>query len=137
MIDSTTVRAHQHAVCIRHGETEDLGRSCGGLTTKIHAVVDGNGLPIKLSLGPGHYHDSLSAIDLLNDLPEGGMLLADKAHDANRCQVLLFCGLGQFRLFQLCLMGGTTRLRMPLSSDLVRSSLLSPVARLQVSGFPQ
>ena len=52
MIDSTIVRAHQHATCIKHGAAEDLGRSRGGLTTKTHAVVDGNGLPIKLALAP-------------------------------------------------------------------------------------
>ena len=27
-----------------------MGRSRGGLTTKIHAVVDGNGLPVRLGL---------------------------------------------------------------------------------------
>ncbi len=30
-----------------------MGRSRGGLTTKIHAVVDAKGLPIRLGLTPG------------------------------------------------------------------------------------
>ena len=89
MIDSTIVRAHQHATCVKHGASEDLGRSRGGLTTKIHAVVDANGLPIKLALAPGHQHDSLSAADLLDDVREGGMLLADKAYDADAIRSLV------------------------------------------------
>jgi hypothetical protein len=30
-----------------------MGRSRGGLTTKIHAMVDANGLPIGLALSEG------------------------------------------------------------------------------------
>ena len=45
MIDSTIVRAHQHASCAQNSANEGFGRSRGGLTTKIHAVVDQNGLP--------------------------------------------------------------------------------------------
>ena len=51
MIDSTIVRAHQHGTCIRRGADEDFGCSRGGLTTKIHAVVDANGLPLRISSG--------------------------------------------------------------------------------------
>lgn len=82
MIDSTVVRAHQHATCIKHGATEELGRSRGGLTTKIHAVVDANGLPLHVALTGGQQHDGLGARALLEGLPSGGMLLADKAYDA-------------------------------------------------------
>jgi len=42
MIDSTIVRAHQHASCTQNSAIEGFGRSRGGLTTKIHAVVDAN-----------------------------------------------------------------------------------------------
>jgi len=94
MVDSTIVRAHQHATCIKHGADEGLGRSRGGLTTKIHAVVDANGLPIKLALSPGHQHDSLSAAELLSDLPDGGMLLADKAYDSDAIRSLVAAGGG-------------------------------------------
>jgi transposase len=82
MIDSTVVRAHQHATCIKHGAAEDLGRSRGGLTTRIHAVVDAKGLPFNVTLTGGQQHDSLSARALLAGLPTRGMLLADKAYDA-------------------------------------------------------
>ena len=34
-----------------------MGRSRGGLTTKIHAVVDAEGMPIALKLTAGQAHD--------------------------------------------------------------------------------
>ena len=42
-----------------------MGRSRGGLTTKLHALVDANGLPIALTLTPGQAHDGRSAEDML------------------------------------------------------------------------
>ena len=59
-----------------------MGRSRGGLTTKIHAVTDKNGLPIRLSISEGQAHDITAAKDLLSDLSEGQIVLADKAYDA-------------------------------------------------------
>ena len=61
-----------------------MGRSRGGLTTKIHAVVDGEGLPIRLILTAGQTHDCTVTEDLLQGLPDGAMLLADKAYDTDR-----------------------------------------------------
>ena len=42
MIDSTIVRAHQHSAGAqkKDGEDQAIGRSKGGLSTKIHAMVD-------------------------------------------------------------------------------------------------
>lgn len=47
MIDATIVRAHQHSAGAqeRSPAQEDIGRSSGGLSTKIHAVVDALGNP--------------------------------------------------------------------------------------------
>ena len=60
-----------------------MGRSRGGLTTKIHTVVDANGLPLRFALSPGPAHDSTLAGPLLADhLPADGFVLADKAYDA-------------------------------------------------------
>ena len=42
-----------------------MGRSRGGLTTKIHALVDACGLPILLKLTEGQAHDGRSAEDML------------------------------------------------------------------------
>ena len=43
MIDTSIVRVHQHAACIARNRSQSMGRSRGGLTSKIHAVVDTNG----------------------------------------------------------------------------------------------
>jgi transposase len=84
MIDGTSVRVHHLAETLRADHQDRcLGRSRGGLTTKIHAVTDGNGLPIKIAIKPGHAHDLTAASELLDDLPAGAMLLADKADDAD------------------------------------------------------
>jgi transposase len=45
MIDSTSVRAHQQAATAKGGSRSLSRSSRGGLTTKIHAVVDRQGLP--------------------------------------------------------------------------------------------
>ncbi len=47
MIDATIVRAHQHSAGAAYSsaEQENIGRSKGGLTTKIHGVVDALGNP--------------------------------------------------------------------------------------------
>ena len=66
-----------------------MGRSRGGLTTKIHAVVDAKGLPIRLGLTPGQAYDGEAAMDLLNALPEDAMVLADKAYDANAIREMI------------------------------------------------
>ena len=60
-----------------------MGRSRGGLTTKIHALVDANGLPVALKLTEGQAHDGRSAADMLGSLGPGHILLADRAYDSN------------------------------------------------------
>jgi transposase len=60
-----------------------MGRSRGGLTTKIHAVVDANGLPINLKLTAGQAHDGRSADGMLASLESGNVLLADRAYDSD------------------------------------------------------
>lgn len=60
-----------------------MGRSRGGLTTKIHAVVDAHGLPVRLSLTPGQVHDNQVVPDLLSQLQPNSMVLADRAYDAD------------------------------------------------------
>ena len=60
-----------------------MGRSRGGLTTKIHALVDANGNPIALKLTEGQAADGKSASDMLNDMGAGQTLLADRAYDSD------------------------------------------------------
>ncbi|MCW8123339.1 MULTISPECIES: IS5-like element IS1650 family transposase [Streptomyces] len=60
-VDSTTVRAHQHAAgAPKKGQDwpgEALGRSRGGLTTKIHLACDGEGRPLAFTLTAGNVND--------------------------------------------------------------------------------
>lgn len=66
-----------------------MGRSRGGLTTKIHAVVDRNGLPVRLALTPGQDHDNALATDLLANLKPCSLVLADRAYDADAIRKLV------------------------------------------------
>ncbi|NEQ72021.1 MAG: hypothetical protein F6K23_02385 [Okeania sp. SIO2C9] len=47
MIDATIVRAHQHSAGAKDSsaQQEDIGLSIGGLSSKIHGVVDALGNP--------------------------------------------------------------------------------------------
>jgi transposase len=81
MIDTSVVRVHQHGACIADNNHQDMGRSRGGLTSKIHAVVDTNGLPVHLALTPGEAHDNRVCSVLLSALLT--MLLADRGYDAD------------------------------------------------------
>jgi len=89
MLDMSVVRVHQHASCIKKRESNCTGRSRGGLTTNIHAVVDAKGLPLRLALSAGQDHDSLLARDLLTELRYNGMLLADRAYDSDATRELV------------------------------------------------
>ncbi|MCF3124022.1 IS5 family transposase [Streptomyces arenae] len=72
-VDSTINRAHQHAAgarkkgpqtghelvdSARSRASQALGRSRGGLTTKVHLVVDGRGFPLSIVLTPGNVNDA-------------------------------------------------------------------------------
>ena len=61
-----------------------MGRSRGGLTTKIHALVDANGLPVAFKLTQGQAHDGRSGADMVEGLANGQILLADRAYDSDK-----------------------------------------------------
>ena len=76
---------------------EALGRSRGGLSTKIHLAVDGHGRPLSVLLSGGQAGDNPHLLPVLDAIavpgPGGGrprkrpgLLLADKgyAHDSTR-----------------------------------------------------
>ncbi|MGB3627209.1 MAG: IS5 family transposase [Henriciella sp.] len=84
MIDSTIVRAHQHAAGGKGGiHRNGVGRSRGGLTTKIHARTSADGLPVGLHLTPGQAADVTAYDDLMaEDAPDPAAMLADKGYDS-------------------------------------------------------
>jgi transposase len=88
MIDTSIVRVHQHGACIAGDNQQHMGRSRGGLTTKIHAVVDTNGLPVQIGLTPGATHDNQLCSALLSELRPQTMLLADRGYDVDWIRVI-------------------------------------------------
>ena len=60
-----------------------MGRSRGGLTSKVHAVVNANGLRVRLGLTTGEAHDYRLCPALLAGLRPRTMVLADRGYDAD------------------------------------------------------
>jgi transposase len=83
MIDTSIVRVHQHGAGIVDNNHQDMGCSRGGLTSKIHAVVDTNGMPVHPALTLGEAHDYRLCSVLLSALLPQAMLLADRGNDAD------------------------------------------------------
>lgn len=68
--------------CKRGQEKQALGRSRGGFSTKIHAVCDSHGNPLRFILTGGNCSDYDCCLELL----KGGRakaVLADKGYDAD------------------------------------------------------
>jgi transposase len=59
-----------------------LGRSRGGLTTKIHLLADERGLPVDFIVTAGQVNDCTQAIALLGER-KTGYVLADKGYDSD------------------------------------------------------
>ena len=85
MIDATIVRAHQHSAGARKKTivNQAIGRSRGGLTTKIHMVVDALGNPLAFSLTGGQVHDITQAETLTAKI-QTEALLADKGDNSDK-----------------------------------------------------
>lgn len=60
-----------------------MGQSRGGLTTKIHALVDAEGRPVQIELTAGQAGDAPTATKLLETVAAGATVLADKAYDTD------------------------------------------------------
>lgn len=79
-IDYSVVRAHQHPAGARKKrgcagdiealalDGEGLGRSRGGLSTKIHLAVDGRGLPMRFLITAGQAGDNPQLLPLLDGI---------------------------------------------------------------------
>jgi transposase len=85
LLDSTIIRAHQHAAGAEgsSAEAEALGRSRGGFSTKIHVACDGLGKPVKIILTPGQDHDVTQGPALIANV-DADQVIADKGYDSDR-----------------------------------------------------
>lgn len=68
----------------RGAEAQAIGRSRGGRTTKVHAVVDAAGRLIGFDLSPGQRGDIRPAEALLEPLPVATALFGDTAYDSDQ-----------------------------------------------------
>ena len=90
MADGTYVKLQKSAAgARRNGLTPNqsrivqmIGRSRGGLTTKVFAVVDADGRPICIILAPGNRQEGPMLLDAIEGI-DAGEFLGDKAFDSN------------------------------------------------------
>jgi transposase len=77
-VPTSTAPAHP-----KKDEDQAIGRSRGGLSTKIHALVGALGRPLAFLLTPGQAHDLVGADALLPHIT-ADLLIADRAFDADK-----------------------------------------------------
>jgi transposase len=97
-IDATFLKVHQHGANPAGGQAQHaIGRTKGGINTKLHAVVDGRGRALALVLTAGQAHELQAAPQLLARL-RNVIIVGDKAYDsdglaaqlrAQRCKVCI------------------------------------------------
>jgi transposase len=92
MIDATYLKAHRTASSLRAkkggagGDDQRgrlIGRAKGGMNTKLHAVTNAKGRPLKFFMTAGQISDYTGAADLLDNLPAAELIIADRGHDAD------------------------------------------------------
>ena len=81
-IDGSYIKAHQHSAGAASKQQQAIGLSRGGNTSKIHLAVDSYGLPIEFIITGGEVHDSKAANELIELLPQGDFVVADKGYDS-------------------------------------------------------
>lgn len=73
----------------RGAHVQAIGISRGGRNTKLHALTDCEGRPLRFLLTGGNVADCRAADVLLDDLPPRTIVLADKAYDSNAIRDLI------------------------------------------------
>lgn len=85
MIDATYLKAHRTASSLRlkkWARTSDWANQ-GGMNTKLHAVTDVSGRPIRFFMTAGQVSDYTGAKALLSSLPAADWMIADRGYDTN------------------------------------------------------
>lgn len=82
-LDCSHIKLHQHGANPQGGQSaQAMGRTKGGLNTKLSAVVDARGRAVAVSLAPGQQHDQHAVAPLLPSV-RGRRVVADKGFDAD------------------------------------------------------
>jgi transposase len=88
-IDGSYIKAHQHSAGAAGKESQAIGKSRAGNTSKIHLAVDSCGLPIEFLITGGETHDSKAAGELIALLPAADAVVADKGYDSEAIRELI------------------------------------------------
>ncbi|WP_170583203.1 IS5 family transposase [Ruegeria arenilitoris] len=86
MIDATYLKAHRTATSMaakKGGGGRLIGRTKGGMNTKLHAICDSKGRPLNLFVTAGQVSDYIGARALLSSIPNVDWLLGDRGYDAD------------------------------------------------------
>lgn len=67
----------------KEGRGRLIGRTKGGMNTKLHAICDSLGRPINFFVTAGQVSDYIGAQALLSSLPKVDWLLGDRGYDAD------------------------------------------------------
>jgi transposase len=110
-LDATYIKVHQDAHGARRAlGPQAMGRTKGGITTKLHALVDGTGRAVALRLTDGPCADVTMAPALTESLSYG-IICADKAYDSAALRTTLE------RLQNLCVIPGRSNRLNPVVYD--------------------
>lgn len=83
-LDASHVKVHQDASNPAGGQqNQAMGRTKGGLNTKVNAWVDGHGRAVSLSLAPGQHADVCVAQTAARPPLRGTITVADKGYDSD------------------------------------------------------
>ena len=92
--------ANHRNLAVEEPDGHAVGRSRGGLSSKVHAAVDGNGMPLAIVLTGGQRNDGAMLVEVLDDIrvprlgpgrprtrPEA--VVADKAYSSGKTRKML------------------------------------------------
>jgi len=86
MIDATYLKAHRTATSMaakKGGRGRLIGRTKGGMKTKLHAICNSQGRPLNLFVTAGQVSDYIGARALVSSLPTVEWQLGDRGYDAD------------------------------------------------------
>lgn len=102
-----------------------IGRTKGGMNTKLHAICDSQGRPIDLFVTAGQVSDYIGARALLSGLPKVKWLLGDRGYDADWLREAL-----QDKGIRACIPGRKKR-KTPVKYDKRRNGIEIMFGRLK------
>lgn len=86
----TSKRTARPPACLKKDVPRRIGRTKGGLNSKLHAIVDGQGRPVITCLTEGQTSDHMGAKILYPALPDGAaVLIGDNGYDSDEYRAAL------------------------------------------------